>query len=156
MVIATILDKHGAALLRGTRKQGIGKYPVVVPGIFVAAGAASSSADHGHSLRSLYPPPAALPSLPTGQFHCYRFESLPARSAEQIKEIPEWVSPLFVCIWTHLIIQRCKINDKDINLFTNLQRTLIRSCYREIIRSISAILFTIIFCISNILSNILR
>ena len=28
-------------------------YPVVVPGIFVAGGAASSYADHGHSLRSL-------------------------------------------------------------------------------------------------------
>ena len=39
--------------------------PVAVPGIFVADGAASSSADRGHSLRSLLPPPAALPSLPT-------------------------------------------------------------------------------------------
>ena len=38
--------------------------PVAVPGIFVAVGAASSSADRGHSLRSLHPPPAALPSLP--------------------------------------------------------------------------------------------
>ena len=28
--------------------------------------APSSSADRGHSLRSLYPPPAALPSLPIG------------------------------------------------------------------------------------------
>ena len=35
-----------------------------MPGIFVADGAASSSADRGHSLRSLHPPPAALPSLP--------------------------------------------------------------------------------------------
>ncbi|MBQ3252522.1 MAG: hypothetical protein IJB02_04710, partial [Oscillospiraceae bacterium] len=38
--------------------------PVAVPGIFVADGAASSSADRCHSLRSLYPPQAALPSLP--------------------------------------------------------------------------------------------
>jgi len=35
-----------------------------VPGIFVGDGAPSSSADRCHSLRSLYPPPAALPSLP--------------------------------------------------------------------------------------------
>jgi len=39
-----------------------------VPGIFVAVGAASSSADRGHSLRSLHPPPAALPSLPRWLF----------------------------------------------------------------------------------------
>ena len=37
--------------------------PVAVPGIFVADGAASSSADRSHSLGSLYPPLAALPSL---------------------------------------------------------------------------------------------
>ena len=61
------------------------RFPVAVPGIFVADGAASSSADRCHydspraalravarlhgacgrtSLRSLLPPPAALPSLP--------------------------------------------------------------------------------------------
>ena len=40
------------------------RIPVAVPGIFVAVGAASSSADRCHSLRSLHPPPAALPSLP--------------------------------------------------------------------------------------------
>ena len=39
-------------------------YPVAVPGIFVGDGAPSSSADRCHSLRSLLPPPAALPSLP--------------------------------------------------------------------------------------------
>ena len=38
---------------------------VAVPVIFLAAGAAASAADRSHSLRSLYPPPAALPSLPT-------------------------------------------------------------------------------------------
>ena len=38
--------------------------PVAVPGIFVADGAAFAAADRCHSLRSLYPPPAALPSLP--------------------------------------------------------------------------------------------
>ena len=38
--------------------------PVAVPGIFLAAETAASSADRGHSLRSLAPPPAALPSLP--------------------------------------------------------------------------------------------
>ena len=37
--------------------------PVAVPGIFLADGAASSSADRCHSLRSLHPPQAALPSL---------------------------------------------------------------------------------------------
>ena len=42
--------------------------PVAVPGIFLADGAAASSADRGHSLRSLYPPPAALPLLPC-RFH---------------------------------------------------------------------------------------
>ena len=39
-------------------------YPVAVPGICVGDGAPSSSADRCHSLRSLLPPPAALPSLP--------------------------------------------------------------------------------------------
>ena len=38
--------------------------PVAVPGSFLADRAASSSADRGHSLRSLDPPQAALPLLP--------------------------------------------------------------------------------------------
>ena len=38
--------------------------PVAVPGIFVSFKKLSSSADRSHSLRSLFPPPAALPSLP--------------------------------------------------------------------------------------------
>ena len=41
-----------------------GALPVVVPGIFVGDEAPSSSADHGHSLSSLFPPPAAVASLP--------------------------------------------------------------------------------------------
>ena len=52
------LDKKNIQL----RKAGA--LPVAVPAIFVAAGAASSSADRGHSLPSLYLPPAALGSLP--------------------------------------------------------------------------------------------
>jgi len=40
--------------------------PVAMPGIFVADGAAFAAADRCHSLRSLHPPPAALPSLPSG------------------------------------------------------------------------------------------
>ena len=44
--------------------------PVVVPGIFVADGAASSSADRGHSLCSLFPPPAAVASLPCCGARC--------------------------------------------------------------------------------------
>ena len=39
--------------------------PVVILDIFLAVGAASSAIDHCHSLRSLLPPQAALPSLPT-------------------------------------------------------------------------------------------
>ena len=39
-------------------------FPVAVPGIFLADGAAASSADRGHSLPSLYLPLAALGSLP--------------------------------------------------------------------------------------------
>jgi hypothetical protein len=48
--------------------------PVAVPGIFVADGAASSSADRCHSLSSLHPPPAALASLPSC-FHIYLLSS---------------------------------------------------------------------------------
>ena len=39
-------------------------FPFAVPDSFVGDGAPSSSADRCHSLRSLYPPLAALPSLP--------------------------------------------------------------------------------------------
>ena len=39
-------------------------FPVAEPGIFLAAEAALSSADRCHSLRSLVPLQAALPSLP--------------------------------------------------------------------------------------------
>jgi len=41
-----------------------GALPVAVPGIFLADSAASSAADRGHSLSSLYPPQAAVASLP--------------------------------------------------------------------------------------------
>ena len=51
--------------LRSSTRRTI---PVVVPGIFLAGGAASSSADRCHSLSSLYSPPAALASLPCS-FH---------------------------------------------------------------------------------------
>ena len=46
--------------------------PVAVPGIFVGGGAPASSADRCHSLSSLYPPPAALASLPC----CFHISSL--------------------------------------------------------------------------------
>ena len=39
--------------------------PVAVPGVRLADGAAALHTDRGHSLRSLLPPPAALPSLPS-------------------------------------------------------------------------------------------
>jgi hypothetical protein len=38
--------------------------PVAILGVLVGDGAPSSFTDRCHSLRSLYPPPAALPSLP--------------------------------------------------------------------------------------------
>ena len=41
-----------------------GALPVVVPGALLAEVSAASLTDHCHSLRSLHPPPAALPSLP--------------------------------------------------------------------------------------------
>ena len=44
--------------------QWVHLFPVGVPGIFVGGGAPPSSADPCHSLRSLYPHLAALPSLP--------------------------------------------------------------------------------------------
>ena len=40
------------------------RFPVAVPDIFVGGGAPSSSVDRCHSLSSLYPPLAALASLP--------------------------------------------------------------------------------------------
>ena len=56
----------GVFLLKYEFEQGgrVHLFPVAVPGIFVADKAASSSADCCHSLRLLYPPPAALPLLP--------------------------------------------------------------------------------------------
>ena len=42
--------------------------PVAVPDIFLVAEATSSAIDRCHSLTSLYLPPAALGSLPTGLF----------------------------------------------------------------------------------------
>ena len=45
--------------------------PVAVPDIFLGAKAPSSAIDRCHSLRSLYPPPAALPSLPPSRFFAY-------------------------------------------------------------------------------------
>jgi len=38
--------------------------PVAVPGVRLADGAAAFHTDRCHSLRSLYPPPAVLGSLP--------------------------------------------------------------------------------------------
>ena len=38
--------------------------PVAVPGVHLAVGAVALHTDRCHSLRSLHPPPAALPSLP--------------------------------------------------------------------------------------------
>ena len=46
--------------------------PVAVPDIFVGLERPSSSVDRGHSLRSLLPPQAALPSLPSC-FHSISF-----------------------------------------------------------------------------------
>ena len=39
--------------------------PIAVPGVRLADGAAALHTDRGHSLGTLLPPPAALPSLPT-------------------------------------------------------------------------------------------
>ena len=41
-----------------------GYYPVAVPGVRLADGAAALHTDRGHSLPSLHPPPAAVGSLP--------------------------------------------------------------------------------------------
>ena len=45
--------------------------PVAVPDIFVGFQKPSSSVDRGHSLRSLHPPQAALPSLPNSTIPAY-------------------------------------------------------------------------------------
>ena len=42
--------------------------PVAVPGIFLADGAAASSADRGHSLRSLDSAPGGAPIAPLRKF----------------------------------------------------------------------------------------
>ena len=44
--------------------------PVVVPGVRLGDRAPALHTDHGHSLRSLYLPPAALPSFPL-PYHLY-------------------------------------------------------------------------------------
>ena len=49
---------------KGGSQSAADRSPVAVPGIFLADGAASSSADRGHSLPSLSPPLAAVGSLP--------------------------------------------------------------------------------------------
>ena len=46
------------------RRRRISKSPVAVPGVLLAGKAAASLTDRGHSLSSLYLPPAALASLP--------------------------------------------------------------------------------------------
>ena len=52
-------DTQGERLACGSTR-----HPVAVPGVRLADGAAALHTDRGHSLRSLHPPPAALPSLP--------------------------------------------------------------------------------------------
>ena len=47
------------------------RLPVAVPDIFVGDQAPSSSVDRGHALSSLYPPPAALASLPNSIISAY-------------------------------------------------------------------------------------
>ena len=49
---------------RGGVPPPAGRLPVAVPGVRLADSAASLHTDRGHSLRSLFPPQAALPSLP--------------------------------------------------------------------------------------------
>ena len=50
----------------------------------------SSLADHSHSLSSLYLPPAAVASLPTGLLHLDGFDSLNAVSIKEgtVKKVP--------------------------------------------------------------------
>ena len=47
--------------------------PVAVPDIFVGGEAPSSAVDRGHALSSLYPPPAALASLPNSTTSAYAY-----------------------------------------------------------------------------------
>ncbi len=47
-----------------TEQVDVHLFPVAVLDIFLADGSAASAIDRGHSLRSLHPPQAALPSLP--------------------------------------------------------------------------------------------
>ena len=64
--------------------------PVAVPGIFLAFQKAASAADRGHSLRSLHPPPAALPSLPiAGPVIVYGV------SASVVYGLIYWITTLF-------------------------------------------------------------
>jgi hypothetical protein len=48
--------------------HGLKTCPVAVPDICLRRQSALASVDRCHSLTSLYPPPAALGSLPTGMF----------------------------------------------------------------------------------------
>ena len=52
------------------------RLPVAVPDIFVGGAAPSSSVDRCHALSSLYPPPAALASLPNSTMPAYSFVPL--------------------------------------------------------------------------------
>ena len=85
----------------------VGLSPVAVPSIFVVDKATSSSADRCHSLWSLFPPQAALPSLPLRYvisynnspwqmprgvsllFHCYGFES--CHRNRKVQNLPKQV-----------------------------------------------------------------
>ena len=54
--------------------------PVAVPGALLADGAAASRTDRYHSLRSLLPPPAALPSLPGCFYISFSFSEAPPKA----------------------------------------------------------------------------
>ena len=60
---AVIIEANIEEDQKPTNNVGTGD-PVAVLGIFVGDGAPASAADRCHSLGSLIPPPAALPSLP--------------------------------------------------------------------------------------------
>ena len=66
-------------------------YPVAVPGIFLADGAASSSADRCHSLPSLAPPLAAVGSLPKFELAHLLKQTIVSKKESSSK----WMSFLF-------------------------------------------------------------
>jgi len=74
--------------------------PVAVPGVRLGDGAPSLHADRGHSLRSLHPPPAALPSLPQRATLVGLITRMVAQGAlckpEKKKRPPGWVVFLFL------------------------------------------------------------